>query len=199
MAHTGLAQFHARWVESAAYNEAGHITAAVLQGMHLRERGIHVDSHGSGISYYWHRLPGNLANSEQDRLERERTIVALYAGPISQKTFFPDCPEEDWISDRATICALLRESCQNESAPRATVENSLQKKAEELVSKSWLVIEGLASILLAKPETPLALAEVEQRWSRGKNGLEKWMNGSEVKAFFKKSQIVASIRREDVE
>ena len=31
------------FVRNAAYHEAGHVTAAVLQDMRLRERGVHVD------------------------------------------------------------------------------------------------------------------------------------------------------------
>lgn len=199
MANIGLAQFHARWVESAAYHEAGHTTAAALQEMPLRERGIHVDSEGSGISYYWHRLPGDLANLERDRCERERTIIALCAGPISQRTFFPHCPEEDWVSDRAMICALLEEMHRPDPAARSAAENNLRNKAEELVSKRWSVIEGLASALLAKPETPLPPTEIEQKWSHGKKGIEKWMRGSEVGEFFRRFHIAASIRREEEE
>jgi hypothetical protein len=57
--------------ESAAYREAGHISAAVAQKMPLQEQGIHIDVKGSGISYYWHRTPGDKRNTEQDRIERE--------------------------------------------------------------------------------------------------------------------------------
>ena len=84
MAYGGLLQFLARQAESAAYHEAGHVVAAVIQHMPLRERGLHVDTEGSGISYYWHRLPGNPGSSHQDQLEREQTIIAIYAGWASQ-------------------------------------------------------------------------------------------------------------------
>lgn len=190
MANIGLAQFHARWVESAAYHEAGHTTAAVLQEMPLRERGIHIDSEGSGISYYWHRLPGDLANFERDRCERERTIIALCAGPISQRTFFPDCPEEDWVSDRATIFALLEEMHSGNPAARSAAQNSLWEKAEQLVSQNWPIIEDLASTLVAKPYTPMPPIEIEEKWSHSKKRIEKWMKRSEVVDFFKKFQIL---------
>jgi hypothetical protein len=84
MTNDGFAAFQAQYVESAAYHEAGHITAAVVQQMPLRSHGIHVDPKANGIAYYWHREPGDLANSDRDLEERERTIVALYAGRIAQ-------------------------------------------------------------------------------------------------------------------
>jgi hypothetical protein len=183
----------AQYFKSAAYHEAGHITVAALQGMRLRERGIHVDLEGSGISYYCHRLPGDLANSERDQLERARTIIALYAGITAQRKFFPDCPEKDWASDKATICALLEEMHPAGAAARSAARNNLEKQAEQLVSQNWPIIEGLAMTLLAMPETPLPPIEIKEKWSHGNKGTEKWMPGSEVGEFFRKFQIAASI------
>lgn len=189
-----FAAFKAQYIASAAYHEAGHTTAAVLQGMTLQERGIHTDSEGSGISYYWHRCPGDLAGSEKDRVERERTIIALYAGSISQRRFFPDCPEEDWASDRTTICLLLEEMYPDDRAARSAAQNNLRIKAEELVSQSWSIIEALAAALMAKPTTPLPPPEIEEKWSRAGSQVGKWMPGSEVVELFEKFQIVACIR-----
>jgi hypothetical protein len=105
----GFAEFQDRYVESAAYHEAGHLTAAADQGMPLRSRGIHVDPKGNGISYYWHREPGDLANSQKDQEQRRRTILALYAGRIAQQKFFPDTPREAWEADDRKIHALFDE------------------------------------------------------------------------------------------
>lgn len=182
-----------QYVKSAAYHEAGHTTAAVLQEMPLRQRGIHVDSEGSGISYYWHRLPGDLANSENDQFERERTVIALYAGITAQRKFYPDCPEEDWASDRATICALLEEMHPADPAARSAAQNNLEEKAEQLVSQNWPIIEGLASALVDRPYTPMPPIEIEENWSHSKKKIEKWMQGTEVVEFLKKFQILAYI------
>lgn len=57
-----LRRFISKYVQSAAYHEAGHATVAALQGMPLQQGGIHVDSEGSGVSYYWHRSPGSPAS-----------------------------------------------------------------------------------------------------------------------------------------
>jgi hypothetical protein len=189
----------ALYFKSAAYHEAGHITAAVLQEMPLQQRGIHVDTEASGISYYCHRSPGTSARSEADQLERERTIIALYAGIAAQTRFFSDCPEDDWASDRATIRTLLEEMLPADSEARSTAQNNLREKAEQLVSQYWPMIEGLTSTLLAKPETPLPPIEVENKWSHGKKGVEKWMRGSEVVEFFGKFGIVAIIRQTGLE
>jgi len=166
MADISLAQSYTRWVESSAYREAGHITAAVLQEVPLQERGIHIDTEGWGISYYRHRAPGDLAISGKDQRERERTIIALCAGPISQRTFFPECPEEDWASDWAKIYALLEEMHQAGPAAQSRAQHILWSRAEELVPRRWSLIESI----------------------------EKWMRGSEIVEFFKNFQIIASTR-----
>lgn len=197
MAESETTQFLAR---NAAYHEAGHVTAAVLQDMHLRDRGIHVDSRGSGISYYCHRSPGDPANSAIDQLERERTIIALFAGIISQKKFLLEHPgKEAWASDRATICALLEELHPSDPAARSAAQNDLEERAERLVSQNWKVIEDLVSALLAKAYTPMPPIEIAEGWSRDKARIEKSMCGSEVVGFFKQFQIAALIRREEVE
>lgn len=79
-------EFLRQYAESTAYHEAGHMVAAVLQGLPVRGRGIHIDTEVSGVAYYCHRKPGGLGTSEQDRLELQRTIIALYAGRAAQET-----------------------------------------------------------------------------------------------------------------
>ena len=75
------------YVESCAYHEAGHTVVAVSLEMPLRKRGVHVDTIGNGISYYWFRVPGDPNNNQADVLERERTIISTYAGFNAQKKF----------------------------------------------------------------------------------------------------------------
>lgn len=196
MSNIELRQFIAKYVQSAAYHEAGHVTGTALQGMPLRQGGIHVDSEGSGVSYYWHRSPGDPAMSTSDQLERQRTVIALYAGWISQTKFFPDprCPQEAWASDRATICKLLKEMHPTDPVAQSAAQEIFRNKAEEIVSQNWSVIEGLALTLLAKPETPQPQTEIVAGWSQGKRKVERWMRGSEVAELLRKLGVSACVR-----
>ena len=191
MANEELVAFQARYVDSAAYHEAGHMTAAAVQQMPLRSRGIHVDPKGSGIAYYWHREPGDPADSQKDREERQRTIVTLYAGRIAQQKFFPDAPEEDWQADDKKMHTLLDEM---HLAERQAVEDEMWERARELVDRRWPVIAALAKTLLAKPLSPQPQCEIEENWSRGGTSAEKWMSASEVVEFFNKFEIPTHIR-----
>jgi hypothetical protein len=196
MSNLALAEFKARYIESAAYHEAGHITAAVVQKMPLRERGIHVDLEGSGISYYWHRTPGDLENSEQDRIERELTITAIYAGWVAQKNFFPDIPKGDWDGDSREVGLLLDEMQFTDVSARTAVQTEISEKARELVAQYRTIIESLAKALWAKPTTQQSSAEIEQNWSHGQMRLEKYMSGAEVVDFFKKLGVPCHVRGE---
>jgi hypothetical protein len=196
MSDLAWAEFQARYVESGAYHEAGHITAAVIQKMPLREWGIHVDLRGSGISYYWHRTPGDLQNTEQDRIERELTITAIYAGWVAQQAFFPDCPESDWYEDSRTVGLLLHEMYSTDLNARTAAESELREKARKLVAQHWSIIASLAKTLWAKPTTQQSPAEIEKNWSHGHTTLEKRMSGSEVVEFFKKLGIPCHVRGE---
>jgi hypothetical protein len=167
--------------KSAAYHEAGHMVAAVLQGLPLQDGGIHIDLEGSGVSYYCHRLPGNHVTSKIDTVEREKTIIAIYAAWVAQKKYFPDCDDSDsWESDRATVTALLNEL--KPATPKIT-QHMLWEQAKQLVYANWSTIEGLAFALLAKPVTPLSQLEFGKGWSKGTEMHEKSMSRGEVEDF----------------
>ena len=134
----------ARYQESAAYHEAGHIIAAAVQEMPLRDRGIHIDPNGSGIAYYWRRLPGDLARSRRDDLERKKTIIALHAGSLAQARFFPDCPADNWHSDGDLIAALLKEMYPNDDRGEKRANNDFRHEAERVGDQHWPVIAALA-------------------------------------------------------
>ena len=189
-----FAQFQARYIESAAYHEAGHMTAAVVQKMPLQEQGVHIDVKGCGIAYYWHRTPGDLQNTEQDRRERELTIVAIYAGQAAQQRVFPDCPEANWADDRHEISVLLGEMKLPDAGSRTSLEASLWERASKLVAERWSLIESLAQALLAKPTTLQPPIEIQRNWSHGQTNLEKWMSGPEIVEFFKKAGIACHVR-----
>jgi len=187
-------RFQSNYIESAFYHEAAHTTAAAMQGMPLRERGIHVDLKGSGISHYWHRIPGDLENTEQDKTERNLTIIAIYAGAIAQKRYFPDCLESDWDDDRREVALLLEEMYRAAPDSRKAAEQELRTLATTLVEQYWSVIEGLAKALQAKPTSQQSAAEIEQNWSRGQTTMEKTMSGPELLEFFKQFGIASQVR-----
>ncbi len=189
-----LAQFVAQCLESTAYHEAGHTTAAVLQRMPLRERGIHVDMEGSGVSYYRHRSPGDPRRSREDQLEREQTIIALYSGIAAQRKFFPECPDEEaWSSDMATIRAVVEEMHPAELTAGSATLIDLQERAEQLVADNWSTVERLASTLLAKDNTALPEIEIQEGWSRGKKATEKFMPSAEIVEFFERLGIAVLV------
>jgi hypothetical protein len=182
-----LKGFLAQNARSAAYHEAGHMVAAVLQGLPLRDGGIHIDLEGSWVSYYCHRLPGNDVASEVGTVEREKTIIAIYAAWVAQKKYFPDSDDSDsWESDRATATALINEL--RPAKPKMT-RHLLCERAKQLVEANWFTIESLAVALLAKPVTPLPQLEFAKGWSKGTKMHEKFMSRGEVEDFFKKSHI----------
>jgi len=133
---------------------------------------------GSGVSYYCHRLPGNDVASEVGTVEREKTIIAIYAAWVAQKKYFPDCDVSDsWESDRATATALINEL--RPAKPKIT-QHLLCERAKQLVEANWFTIESLAVALLAKPVTPLQQLEFAKGWSKGTKMHEKFMSRGEV-------------------
>jgi hypothetical protein len=175
----------AQSIESAAYHEAGHLTAAALQDLPLLDRGVHIDDKGHGVSDYCHRVPGDKRNEECDIAEREKTILALYAGEVAQRRFFSDCSEDCWKHDRRVVSLLLDEMNLDEQT-RTDKENTLKDKSRELVlRKHWLLVESLAKTLLAKPLTQQPPIEIECNWSKGQTNMERWMKGTEIVEFFR--------------
>jgi hypothetical protein len=184
---TSFKQFREQAVMSTAYHESGHMVAAVVLGLPLLDGGIHIDLELSGVSYYCHRLPGDPSKSRQDQLEREKTVIALYAGRIAQLRFLPDYDDPaSWESDRAIATQLLAEL--EQGSPRAS-EGSLWHQAESLVASNWRFIEGLASALLAKPITAMSQDELEKGWSKGTRKQEKCMSHAEVSDFFRREVV----------
>ena len=113
--------------DSAAYHEAAHVTAAVVQAMPLRATGIHVDLYGNGCAEYFDRAAGDFGQTERDKIERMRTVIALFAGQIAQLKFCSDCDRSGWGSDLAKIRNLLSEMYPEGSKE---VEDELRAKAE---------------------------------------------------------------------
>jgi hypothetical protein len=191
-----LAKIKEEYVNSAAYHKAGHTVIAAVQGLWLRARGIHVDPEGSGISYYAHRMPGDLSNSAKDQDERGRTILALHAGRIAQVRVFPECPDESWAADAGVIGALLEEMFGADLRARSAAE-TLRQQSQELVGRRWASIDSLATGLLSKSWTEQPPIEIKENWSQGRSRLERWMPGSEVVRILSGFGIVAELRESD--
>ncbi|MGA2357003.1 MAG: hypothetical protein ABSG02_21115 [Terriglobales bacterium] len=170
-----------KYVESAAYHEAAHTVVAVTLGMPLRNRGVHMDTFGSGISYYWFRIPGDLSNTPDDILERERTIISTYAGFIAQKKVYPECPPAGSWFDSDQNIKLLDELYPDRNDWFAAQER-LFAEAVRLVDFHRRAIETLAKALLAQPLVARP-DDPERRWSM--DAVERLLDGSSVVAILR--------------
>ena len=180
-------------VESVAYHEAGHMTAAVVQAMPIRASGLHVDLHGYGCADYFERRVGDLAVKEVDRQERKFTIIALFAAHMAQLRFHPDCQQDGWGNDLEKVKGLIREMhLTNEQAQ--TLQEELRQRARKLVDDYWPVIEELAKTLLSKTST--FMSHEDARWGIGT--LKRHMPGTEIKEFFARYNIQVKIVSDDV-
>jgi hypothetical protein len=189
-----LARIKEEYVNSAAYHEAGHTVIAAVKGLWLRARGLHVDPEGSGITYYGHRLPGDLSKSAKDQEEREKTIVALNAGRIAQVRVFPECPDDNWAADVGVVTALLDEMFATDVTARSAADERLQQNAYDLVGRHWAPIHGLVTELISKPWTEQPPIEINENWSRGKTKQERWLPGSEMIRILSGFGITAELR-----
>jgi hypothetical protein len=165
-----------KYVDSCAYHEAGHAAVAVAQEMPLRNRGVHVDTMGSGIAFYWYRLVGDPNNAPHDIVERERTIIAAYAGYIAQEKFYPGCPPAGSFFDTDDNRKLLDEMYPD-GPEWFAAQRRLHADARRLVDTHWTAIEALAKAILAQPLTPRP-DDPERRWST--DTMERWIDGNRV-------------------
>jgi len=175
-----------RYFDSAAYHEAGHMTAAVVQGMPIQVRGMHTDVLGNGIAHYWMRDQGDAKNnSPQDQRERKLSLVTLYAAWLAQRRFYPNCSDQRWRGDEVKVCGLLREIHPTDEAARSATDKDLRERTGRLVGTYYSVIEKLAQNLLAKPCKLLPPEELNgiPRWAEANYGHS--MGGGEVVDFYK--------------
>jgi hypothetical protein len=180
-----------KYIDSCAYHEAGHTVVAVALEMPLRNRGVHIDTRGNGISYYWFRKPGDPNNTADDILERERTVISTEAGFIAQKQFDPECPHGGNWFDRDRNIKLLDEMYPNRSDWFAA-QDKLYAEALRLVDLHWQAIEAVAKAVLAQPLTPRANSE--RQWST--DTVERWIDGDRVVSIMKEFGLEPIIRDE---
>jgi len=181
-----------KYIDSCAYHEAGHTVVAVALRMPLRDRGVHIDSMGNGISYYWFRTPGDPSNGPDDILERERTIISTEAGFIAQRKFYPECPHGGNFYDRDQNIKLLDEMYPNRNDWFAAQER-LYAEAVRLVGTHWDAIEVLAKAVLDQPLTARSI-DSERQWST--DSVEQWIDGNRVITILKGFQLEPFIRDE---
>ena len=179
-------------VESAAYHEVGHMTAAVVQGMPIRQSGLHVDLYGNGVADYFERMAGDLGMTANDIIERKRTIIALYAAHAAQLKFYPECDQNGWRNDVRKIKALSEEMYPSDEAAQIAMQADLQERARKLVDVHWQITEELAQVLLATPCTQMS----ENGWGSGSH--ERHISGPGIVEFFANHKIPAHIVADNV-
>jgi hypothetical protein len=140
------------YVRSAAYHEAGHIVIAAVQGLPLRDKGIHLDGWGNGLACYCDRKPDGATNVGSER-EREKTIIATFAGWIAQNRVY-QCAPSGTVYDLAQINALLDEMYPSGSPEWWAARKNLRAESERLVELYWEVIETVALLLWVQPDSP---------------------------------------------
>jgi hypothetical protein len=179
--------------DSAAYHEAGHITAAVVQAMPLREKGVHVDLDGNGKAFYFEKLTADSGMTESDHRERKVSIISIYAAHMAQLKFYPACEQSGWREDTQKIRAFARWISQND-IEQQQLEEDLRARAKKLVDVHWPMIEEFAQTLLAKPCTPMS--QEDYRWGTG--GFKRHMPGAEIVEFFARRGIHTKVVGDDV-
>jgi hypothetical protein len=181
---------------SAAYHEAGHMTAAVVQGMPVRAKGLHTDLYGNGVSYYFDRPDTDLGMTPLDLKQRKLTIIALYAAHAAQVKFYSACEQTGWQKDLTRIRTQSDQMHPTDESARIAMLGDLRERAGRVIEVHWKIVEELGEALLAKPSTPMSPEEIREGWGIGP--LEHHMNGYEIVEFFNKHGIRAKVVSDNV-
>jgi hypothetical protein len=163
---------------AAAYHEAGHVVAAVTQGLPLQPDCIHLSTTGVGIACIFQRNPGDLALSADDTEERERTIKLLKAGYLAGVRADPFHDLVRASDDRCKEQALLGEMYKDDVL-RAAENERLKSEATVLVEKNWPAIDAIAKRVLALPLTARSV-EATAIWDESEGPYERLMSGREI-------------------
>ena len=143
------------YARSGAYHEVAHVVVAAVQGIPLTDKGIHLDKWGNGITYYRDRKPDGSANVGSET-EREKTIIATFAGWIAQNSFAQSrdcpCPQSGAFYDINQANALLSEMYAEGSPGWWGARGTLYRESERLVERHWTAIESVALALWLKTE-----------------------------------------------
>jgi hypothetical protein len=182
--------FRLNQIESAAYHEAGHITAAVVQAMPIRASGLYVDLLGCGVANYFERPLTDLGMTDLDTKERKLTIIALFAGQVAQLKFYSGCDSSGWTNDLSNINTLCRQLQPVDEEAQNEIREDLRERTKKLINTFWHVVEELAKALLAKPCFSMPAEEVKSGWGHGE---VRNISGKEIVALFARHKIRAKI------
>lgn len=183
----------AKYVESSAYHEAGHVVVGVVEGIPLRKDGIRIDQKGAGYSHYrTMRLSG--ATSVGPDRKREKAVRSAQAGYIAQekfyRRFFNQLPPSGSCEDINYINGLLDEMYEGRQE-FFDAKDELYKETQQLVGQHWQAIEALAQTLLKKTWKSQAPPSGERRWST--QLAERRVHGYEVVALLQQFEISTSV------
>jgi hypothetical protein len=167
-------------VAIAAYHEAGHAVIAAVHGTPLRPEGIMVDTEAHGLACYC-KEPRN------SDAARECAIITRFAGTFAQERF---CKErsypllnyfaiiwgEDWTEARGIETKLSAQYLAERGL--GGIHDSLERRADELVSQNWPAITLVAEALLAKDWEPVKPLKSGGQWARGV--MAKYLIGEEI-------------------
>lgn len=172
-----------RNLEAVARHECGHIVVAAKLGLPLKTIGVHIDGKGEGIAFYWLTSPGNPCSNA----EREKTILATYAGPIAQLKF-PQQSIPDDSDDETQTTRLLEEIYPNNRPLLHQKQQELRQRAQALVEENSPAITALVTELLKKKWT------TNQKHVWGSPHMQKWISGDEIARIFQRFGIQAEVK-----
>jgi hypothetical protein len=172
--------------ESVAYHEAGHVVvASVLNfGIEDREKTLTICESGQGISHYQPTLvPGDECASTRKR------IIALYAGLIAQRRFFPTCLDKYAQGDNEEIRDLVGNLYGGPDTAKAKhLLAETHRECGELVDLHFRAIKALASEVWKKPWKDTVVATPPCMQTR-----EKWLGAKEIVEILKEFELPVNL------
>jgi hypothetical protein len=166
---------------------------AVVQGIPLTEKGIHLDKWGNGIAYYCDKKPDG-STQVGSEAEREKTIIATFAGWTAQNKVYP-CTAGGSSYDIEQANALLSEMYPDRSPVWWSVRATLCRESKRLVELHWAAIESVALASWSKPDIP----KLPELGERSPESVEKYLSADEIVEILKRFGISAQIRRKQTE
>ena len=134
--------------EKTAYHEAGHAVARILLRRVPRLRKVTIvstdDSEGSTHSAHW---PSFNPGSEVDERKVYERIMALLAGPVSEKRFAKRASNVGARSDHARAADLALYVSADEKLANSLLK-WLSVRTEKFVEVNWWAVQAVAEALL---------------------------------------------------
>ena len=153
-----------------AYHEAGHVVAALMQGVAVRSVTIVPDKQKAyhGLTRHEDLTRGvdlETDNSSRTRSRIEKMIVVRFAGAAAQRRY----DRRSWrgfhsSSDYKIAARLAATVCSSPAASKAFLK-WLAVTADDLIGAHWPYVEKVAKALLE--EKTLSRARIEFLWNSG--------------------------------